>query len=90
VQPRERGGKLVAQRYRQRTEADGCRENQPTMDRSRSAELSSAAGAIPKHLSMNDETLCEMAVYSLLKMKTGRGGDRQDEVARFYGRMKEK
>jgi hypothetical protein len=36
------------------------------------------------------KTLCEMAVYGLVKMRTGRGGDLQDEVACFYGRMKEK
>jgi transposase InsO family protein len=42
-QPRERGGKLVAQRYRQRTEADGSRKNEPTMDGTRGAFLPIAA-----------------------------------------------
>jgi hypothetical protein len=36
------------------------------------------------------KTLYEMAVYGLVMMKTGRGGDLQDEVACFYGRMTEK
>jgi hypothetical protein len=44
VQPQARGGKLVAQRYRQRTEADGCRENEPKMDGARGARLPTAAG----------------------------------------------
>ncbi len=36
------------------------------------------------------EPIPEMAVYGLVKMKTDRGGNLQDEVACFYGRMKEK
>jgi hypothetical protein len=44
VQPRERGSKLVAQRYRQRTEADGNRQNEPTMDGARGALLPLTAG----------------------------------------------
>ncbi len=50
VQPRERGGKLVAQRDLQRTEADGSGKNQPTMDRAAGAVLSPAASAILNHL----------------------------------------
>ncbi len=54
VQPRERGGKLVAQRYRQRTEADGSGENQPTLDSTRSALFSFAAGAMLHNVSVNE------------------------------------
>jgi hypothetical protein len=43
VQPRERGGKLVTQRYRHRTEADGGGKNQPTLDGARGALLPIAA-----------------------------------------------
>jgi hypothetical protein len=53
VQPRERGGKLMAQRYRQRTEADGSRENQPTMDGARGALLPIATGSRLKPLNLD-------------------------------------
>jgi transposase-like protein/IS1 family transposase len=42
MQPRERGGKRLAQRYRHRTPFDGSRENQSTMDGARGALLSLA------------------------------------------------
>ena len=45
VQPRERGGKLMMQRYRQRTEADGSRENKSTLDGARGALLPLATGS---------------------------------------------
>jgi hypothetical protein len=54
VQPRERGGKLMAQRYRQRTEADGSRENESTVDCAGSAVLSLAAGAMLQTVSVNE------------------------------------
>jgi hypothetical protein len=44
VQLREPGGRLVAQRYRQRTKADGSRQNTSTMDGARSALLPIATG----------------------------------------------
>ncbi len=53
LQPRERGGKLAAQRYRQRTEADGSGENQSSLDHAGSALLSFAASAMLQTLSVN-------------------------------------
>ena len=52
VQPRERGGKLVAQRYRHRTEADGSGKNQPTVDSARSVVISLAAGTMLHNVSV--------------------------------------
>jgi len=44
AQPRERGGKRLAQRYRQRTPAMAAHENYPTMDGARSALIPIATG----------------------------------------------
>ncbi len=52
VQPRERDGKLMAQRYRQRTEADGSGEKQPTVVNAGSPVLSLATTTMLHNVSV--------------------------------------
>jgi hypothetical protein len=53
VQSQERGGKLVAQRYRLRTPAMAEGENQSAMDNAGSPVLSLAADAVLHKVSVN-------------------------------------
>jgi hypothetical protein len=72
----------MAQRYRQRTEADGSRENQPTMDGARGALLPIAAGFRLKPLNLDAVAVSGRGeVGERASRRSRMGPSLQDEVA---------